>query len=244
MSKFGTALKAGQTAIELGNNIHNLTGAAKEFRAADKKELGRKAGRHAFSEGAETGKTMGKTWLKTFEVMPRLVCRGLQFIFALIACGFYGHRVDEDHDSGNGFSVEWIYALAIAGVSATTSLLFVAVTPMGALPYVGSRLKLVKTYRAFPWDLSLFIAWLVVFGIFAGIFLHRSDDDKYKGAKTGPMKVAVWIDLVNTLLWLISGVYGAVKSFLGKKADQITDKMGQKLFEKKNKGAAKDVETV
>ncbi|KAI8650977.1 hypothetical protein NCS57_01433300 [Fusarium keratoplasticum] len=239
--KLGSAIKAGQTAIELGQNVQGIAGAANELRNADKGELGRKAGRHAFNEGAETGKTMGKAWLKTFEVVPRLVCRGLQFVFALIACGFYGHRVsDNDKDNNGGFSPEWYFALTVAGLSATTAILFVAITPLGALPYIGSKLKLFKTYRAFAWDLILFVLWLIVFGIFAGIFLGRDGDDKYKGASTGPMKVAVWIDLVSVILWLISGTYGCLKTFLGEKADALTDKVGQKLFEKKNKAPAKE----
>lgn len=231
MGKLGNTLKAGQTAIELGRNVHGIAGAASEFRSADKGELGRKAGRHAFNEGAETGKTMGKTWLKTFEVIPRMVCRSLQFLFAIIACGFYGNA---DRKDENGFSPEWIFAITVAGASAITAVLFIAATPLSAIPYFGSKLKLFKTYRAFAWDLILFIAWIVVFGIFAGIFLKRDSDDSYKGSKAGPMKIAVWIDFINSLFWLTSGAYGAFKSFLGDKTDQMTDKMGQKLFDKKN----------
>ncbi|KAM5349645.1 hypothetical protein ACJ41O_006150 [Fusarium nematophilum] len=233
MGKFGNAIKAGQTAIELGKTAQGFAGTASELRSADKGELGRKAGRHAFNEGTETGKTVGKAWLKTFEVVPRLVCRGLQFLFAIIACGFYGNRVAADDKADDGFSPEWILAIIVAGVSATTAILFVAATPLGALPYIGSRLKLFKTYRAFAWDLILFIAWIVVFGIFAAIFLHRDSDNPYKGSSTGSMKVAVWIDMVNSLLWLASGLYGCVKTFLGDKADEMTDKVGQKLFEKR-----------
>lgn len=235
MGKFGSAIKAGQTAIELGKNAQSLAGAAQDFRKADKKELGRQAGRQAFTEGADAGKTMGKTWLKTFEVVPRLVCRTLQFIFALIACGFYGNRVSADDKADDGFSPEWIFAIVIAGTSAFTAILFLAITPLGAIPYFGSKLKMLKTYRAFAWDLCLFIAWLVAFGLFAAIFLKRDSDDLYKGSKPGPMKVAVWIDLVNSILWLVSGSYGAIKVFLGEKTDQMTEKIGSKMFSKKDK---------
>ncbi|KAJ4127928.1 hypothetical protein NW768_008211 [Fusarium equiseti] len=244
MSRLNNAIKAGQTVIELGQTANTFAGHANQFRTADKKEMGRQvedmgrqAGRSAFNEGAETGKTMGKTWLKTFETVPRLICRGLQFIFALIAVGFYGHRVNKagDDDYNYGFSPEWYFALTIAGLAAATSLIFVAITPLGSLPLIGSRIKFLKTYRAFAWDLILFITWLVVFGIFAGIFLPRDSDDKYKGASTGAMKTAVWIDLVNSILWLVSGVYGCLKTFLGDKADQMTDKVGEKLFTKKQK---------
>ncbi|GKT48710.1 uncharacterized protein ColSpa_08891 [Colletotrichum spaethianum] len=239
MGNFGNALKAGQTAIELGRNVQGLAGAASEFRAADKREMGRKAGRGVFNEGADTGKTMGKTWLKTFEVVPRLVCRGLQFLFALIACGFYGNRVDADRKDDDGFSPEWILAITVAGASAVTAVLFVAATPLGAIPFIGSKIKIFKTYRAFAWDLILSIAWIVVFGIFAAIFLKRDSEDSYKGSKTSVMKVAVWIDLVNAIFWLISGVYGCIKTFLGDKTNQMTDKIGQKLFDKK-KAPAKE----
>ncbi|KAF6790026.1 uracil phosphoribosyltransferase [Colletotrichum sojae] len=240
MSKLSNALKAGQTVIELGRNAQGLAGAASELRAADKSDLGRRAGRHAFNEGADAGKTVGKTWLKTFEVVPRLVCRGLQFVLALIAVGLYGNRVHADDRADEGFSAEWIFAVVVAGSSALSAVLFVAATPLGAIPYVGGKIKLFKTYRAFGWDLFLFIMWIVVFGIFAGIFLKRDGEDEYKGSSTGLMKTAVWVDLVNAILWLVSGVYGCLKTFLGERADRLSDKVGQKLFEKKTKAPAKD----
>uniref|UniRef100_L2FRE1 Uracil phosphoribosyltransferase n=1 Tax=Colletotrichum fructicola (strain Nara gc5) TaxID=1213859 RepID=L2FRE1_COLFN len=237
MGQFSNAIKAGQTVIELGRNAQGLAGAANEFRTADKGEMGRNVGRAAFNEGADTGKTMGKTWLKTFEVVPRLVCRGLQFLFALIAC----EKADDKAD--NGFSPEWILAITVAGAAAVSSVLFVLATPLSAIPFIGSRVKLFKTYRAFAWDLFLFIMWIVVFGIFAGIFLKRSSEDKYKGASTTAMKTAVWVDLVNAILWLISGVYGCIKTFLGDKVDHLSDKAGKKLFEKKKAAPAKDGDT-
>lgn len=238
MGKLDIALKA----VELGRSAHGIAGAANDFRTADKSDLGRQAGHHAFNHGAETGKQVGKTWLKTFEVIPRLICRGLQFLFAIIACGFYGNRVDADRKADDGFSPEWIFAILVAGLSAVTAVLFVVAVPISALPFIGSKLKITKTYRAFPWDATMFIAWIVVFGIFAGIFLGRESDEPYKGASTGAMKTAVWIDLVNAIFWLVSGVYGGVKTFLGDKVDTLTDKAGSKLFSKKKAAANKEME--
>ncbi|KAL2108135.1 hypothetical protein VUR80DRAFT_4179 [Thermomyces stellatus] len=240
MGKLQSALKAGQVAIELTNNAKSVANAASAFRSTDKSDLGRAAGHHAFREGADVGKTAGKSWLKTFEVVPRLICRGLQFLFAIIACGFYGNRVDAESKAGDSVSAEWIYAVLVAGLSAVTSVLFVVASPMSALPFIGSKLNLFKTYKAFPWDLFLFIAWIVTFGIFAKIFLKREDDDEYKGSSTSAMKGAVWIDLVNALLWLVSGVYGAVKTCLGEKVDKVTDKAGERMFRKKTPHRNKD----
>lgn len=243
MGKVSAAISAGQTAIELGRGAQSFATATSDFRKADKGEMGRHVGRQAFNEGAAQGTTVGKTWLKTFEVIPRLIFRSLQFLFAIIAIGFYGNRVDADRKSKDGFSPEWLYAMIVGGASAITAVLFVAAASLGAIPFIGSKLKMLKVYKAFPWDLALFIAWIVVFGIFAGIFLKRDDDDgSYKGASTGAMKVAVWIDLLNALFWFISGTYGGFKTFLGGKMEQVTDRVGTKLFSKKNKAPPKEAD--
>lgn len=236
MGKLSTAVKAGATVIELGHNSKDLRGAAAGFRAADKKQLGRDAGHYAFKEGAETGKTMGKTWLKTFEVIPRMICRSLQFILAIVACGFYGNRVDADRKEHHGFAPEWLFAITVAGLSAMTAILFIAVGSCSSIPFIGSKMKILKTYRAFAWDTILFIAWLVVFGIFAAIFLKRPDDKPFKGSSVRTMKTAVWVDLVNSFLWMVSAMYGCFKTFLGDKMDKATDKAGNKMFSKKKKG--------
>jgi hypothetical protein len=240
MGKITSAIKIGQTVSQAAHSANTFRTAANDFRTADKRQMGRDAGHYAFKEGASTGTDMGKSWLKTFEVIPRLICRGLQFILAIVAIGFYGNRVEADRKSGNGYSPKWLFAVIVAGLSSVTSVVFLGAASAGAIPFVGSKMKLLKTYRAFAWDLSLFIAWMVVFGIFAGIFLKRDsgdEEDKYKGASTGAMKTAVWIDLVNSLLWVFSGIYGAFKTFLGGKVDGVTDKVGDKLFSKKKKEA-------
>lgn len=234
MGKLSSAIKAGQSAAQFANNANQARTAANDFRQADKRQMGRDAGRYAFSEGANTGKTVGKTWLKTFEVIPRLVVRTLQFILALVAVGFYGHRVDEDRKGeGHSFAPEWLFAVIVCGCSAVTAVVFLMAASAGAIPFIGSRLKMLKTYRAFAWDASLFIAWLVVFGIFAGIFLKRKSDEPYKGASVGSMKTAVWVDMVNAVLWMGSAGYGCFKTFLGRKVDEASDKVGNKLFSKK-----------
>ena len=58
--------------------------------------------------------------------------------------------------------------------------------------------------------LPLSILWVACFGLFAKIFLNA--DPKGDGAIQA-MKNAVWVDLVNMLLWFISACYGAVMFF-------------------------------
>lgn len=222
--KFASILKAAKSAKQAQS-------AANDFRQADKRQMGRDAGHFAYTQGTDKGKTVAKTWLKTFEVIPRVICRGTQFILALIAIGFYGHRVDADRKDGTGFSPEWLFAVIIGGLSAVTSMLFLATASAGMIPFVGSKLKMLKTYRAFWWDGVLFISWMVVFGIFAKIFLKRQNGDTYKGADTGAMKTAIWVDLISAIFWFMSGVYGFCKTCLGRKVDGVTEKAGNKMFQ-------------
>lgn len=62
----------------------------------------------------------------------------------------------------------------------------------------------------FPWDLILFILWVAVFGLFGSMYIHENPEGD-GGVKR--MKDAVWIDLINMLLWLLSAVAGAVAWF-------------------------------
>jgi hypothetical protein len=57
----------------------------------------------------------------------------------------------------------------------------------------------------FAWvcDMILFILWIALFGLFGNMYIkERAEGD----AGVQRMKNAVWVDLVNALLWLISAV--------------------------------------
>lgn len=228
-------------AVKFGMGAAKAIGNANDFRQADKGQMGRDAGRLAMSEGANAGKAMGKTWLQSFEVIPRIIVRTLQFILAIVAVGFYGNRVDADRKSGEPIAPEWLFAVVIAGCSALSAVAFLAAGLAGAIPVIGGFLKMLKTHRAFWWDATLWVGWMVVFGIFAGIFLKRQSDDPYKGASVPVMKVAVWVDLVNAIFWLGSAAYGCLKTFLGNKVDALSDKVGNKIFAKKGGKAHESV---
>lgn len=176
------------------------------------------------SNGMRMGKKAAYAPLRAWESIPRMVVRGLQFILGIVIVGIYGNRVSD------GLSPEWAYGLVVAGLSSATAVVFAIAAPLGA---ASDRFK---THRLFAWDLIIFIAWIVAFGIFAGIFLHRDSDNKYKGSSTIVEKAAMWIDLVIAVLWLISGTYGFLKTFLGGKVDSLGDKVIGKVLQKGGKG--------
>ena len=64
-----------------------------------------------------------------------------------------------------------------------------------------------KFWYACGWDAVLFVLWVAVFGIFGKLFIHENPEGN-GGIKR--MKNAVWVDLINMLLWLVTGVMGVV----------------------------------
>ncbi|KAI0024280.1 hypothetical protein F4780DRAFT_655559 [Xylariomycetidae sp. FL0641] len=162
-----------------------------------------------FGKGAVTKQ------LYIYETWLRWAARGLQFILALVVVGLYGHRVDTDRRAGRAQAAAWVYAVFVGGVSCLTCVVFAVPNPF------------VRTHRLFAWDLVLFVLWIAVFGAFAAVFLHRAEDaPDYQGTDVGLMKHAVWLDLVNCLFWLGTGVYGCFRTFVARRLDQ---KIGAKL---------------
>ena len=54
------------------------------------------------------------------------------------------------------------------------------------------------------------ILWVAVFGLFGKIYMHA---DAAGNGDVQRMKNAVWIDLINMLLWFVSALYSTVLFF-------------------------------
>jgi H+/Cl- antiporter ClcA len=83
-----------------------------------------------------------------------------------------------------------VYAEVVASISAVTALVYM-------IPFV-SRIPLL-----FIWDTLLFILWIALFGVFGHLYIHANAQGDSGITR---MKNAVWVDLVNALLWLGSAV--------------------------------------
>jgi hypothetical protein len=80
-----------------------------------------------------------------------------------------------------------VYAEITASLSAVTATLYL-------IPLVS------HIPRLFIWDLVLFLFWIAVFGLFGKMYIGTRAD----APGIQRMKNAVWVDLVNALLWLMS----------------------------------------
>lgn len=174
--------------------------------------------------GYNVGTKAATAPLRAWENIPRLIVRGLQFLFGIIIVGIYGVRVGAGQKDAADASPAWWFGLMIAVLSCLSAIILAFTAPLGAIS------KRFKTHHLFGWDLTFFLLWIVVFGIFMGIFHNRSSDDPYKGSSTALEKSAAWLDFVNALLWLVSGAYGGIKTWVGRRRDALKNQAQTRLL--------------
>ncbi|GAB7350112.1 hypothetical protein MBLNU459_g0777t1 [Dothideomycetes sp. NU459] len=115
----------------------------------------------------------------------QLVLRFFQFVLAITVAGLYGvdlHHASQAHAYTDG---KWVFAEVVAGLSAVSVFIY----------FIHFR-------WLFIWDFVIFILWTALFGVFGKIYIHAHPTPKQSGQIR--MKHAVWVDLANMLLWLIT----------------------------------------
>jgi len=119
------------------------------------------------------------------------VLRVLQLVLACAVIGLYGKYLSRAQDAHEHADARWVWAVVVASLSAITAIIY-------SLPFFPLRFF-------FIWDILLFIFWLTVFGIFAKLFVNEDPEGNHDIEQ---MRDAMWLDLVNWLLWLISALVG------------------------------------
>ncbi|KHE81526.1 hypothetical protein GE21DRAFT_1289551 [Neurospora crassa] len=114
----------------------------------------------------------------------------LAFALALTVCGLYGVELDRARKADKYADSKWVFAVVVGGLSALTSILF-------CVPFI------LRFAFKWVWDFVLFILWVAVFGVFADMYIHEKPEGNNDIRR---MKHAVWVDLVNMLLWLVIAV--------------------------------------
>ena len=153
--------------------------------------------------------------------------RFLQLVLALAVIGLYGQYLNNARIQNKYADPNFVYAVVTASLAAVTAVVYL-------IPFL-------KTSRFFGWDLVILsvlkgtlhpvyhlvptanvctpsILWVGVFGVFGRLFIHE-DPEGDSGIQQ--MKNAVWVDLVNMLLWLITAVYGAVMFFTHRRGQSL-----------------------
>ncbi|KAF2264162.1 hypothetical protein CC78DRAFT_553644 [Lojkania enalia] len=131
----------------------------------------------------------------------RLTLRLFQFVMGIVVIGLYAQDLKAARDQGKYVDSKWVWATFVGALSSFLAVVF--------------SLPLIKSWWFFWIDALVWFFWLVVFGIFGKMYI-KEDPEGNKGIIR--MKRAVWIDLVNLFLWLISACYGAFIFWKARKA--------------------------
>lgn len=124
----------------------------------------------------------------------RLVLRFFQFILAITVIGLYAVDLRKADKMDKYTDGKWVYAVVVGVLSVITVLVY-------AIPFI-------KSHWAFGWDWLLFILWTALFGIFGSLWIKEKPTPEQHSHTR--MKNAVWVDLVNMLLWLVTAVYSTI----------------------------------
>jgi len=142
-------------------------------------------------------RTNKKNYPHGFGSLARLILRFFQFIFALTVAGLYGVDLHAAHQAHVYTDGRWVFAEVCAGLSAVS--VFVYLTHLRWLVV---------------WDGFLFILWTTLFGTFGKIYIPAHPTPRQTGQIR--MKHAVWIDLINMLLWFVTLISGLVVMWMEK----------------------------
>jgi hypothetical protein len=145
-------------------------------------------------------------------LIARSALRTLQFVFAIIVSALYGVDLHESTKTNTHANSAWIFAEVVACISILTCAIHCFVT--------------IKRVAWCAWDWVVFFLWISQFGVFAAVYIGGGKtEDGYVTESVMRMKVAVWIDLVNVLLWFSTAVGGIVWCCTERKVTRRTERL-------------------
>lgn len=168
-----------------------------------------------------------------FGVFSRATLRTLQFVFAIVIAALYG--ADLAHASKHHLpgQTEWIYAEVVVALSAITCAVHCFFT--------------IVHVAWVSWDAVLFVLWMAQVGVFGGIYIRQDSDIQQSYVEATQsitrMRAAVWISLINLLLWLLTTILGVAWCIRTRKVTRRTDKEEQEQEEALQKLREEDIET-
>ncbi|KAJ5099417.1 hypothetical protein N7532_006418 [Penicillium argentinense] len=152
--------------------------------------------------------------------------RFFQFAFGLAVIGLYGQDVRHDHQDKHTWHAKWVFALITAFVATVTSAVYLAVQLLRrGNSNVGSNPAL--HLPRFVWEFVLCVLWLTLFGIFGKMYIgvypsDKKDDEKNAGlgdaSKINRMRHAVWVDLINLIMWATTSSFVLLRWLKGRRA--------------------------
>jgi hypothetical protein len=144
-------------------------------------------------------------------LISRSALRTLQFVFAITVAALYGVDLAHATKTNSTAPTEWVYAEFVSAVSAITCIVHCFITVVHV-----------------AWsacDGILFVFWLAQVGVFGTLYSSGVKTKYYENATLSipRMRAAVWIDLINMILWFATFVLGIAWCCRTRKVTRRTD---------------------
>ena len=153
------------------------------------------------------GSKMAKT--KTYlESLLRL----LQFALGLAVIGLYGQDIKP---AGAESDSRWVYAVVVGFLASVTTFSYLVLNLL-VMKNRPLRDRPAVRLPVFVWEGVMVVNWLVVFGIFAKLFLGVAAGDG--DGERDRMRRAVYVDLVLLVLWVGSAGWMGRRWWVGRVA--------------------------
>ena len=140
------------------------------------------------------------------KVFAEGILRFFQFVMALTVTGLYGVDLNHAQQKHVHANSKWIYAEVTAGLSAITAIVYLLAPLMLKDRPLAHRTPL--HLPSLAWEFIICILWLTLFGVFGKMYIS---EDPVGDSGIVRMKHAVWVDLTNLLLWVITMTWYCVR---------------------------------
>jgi len=114
---------------------------------------------------------------------------------ALAVCGLYGQDLHHASQQHKYMDSKWVFAVVVGGLAAVTAILYM-------IPGIATTSSFVSL-ASWAWHLVIGFLWLSLFGLFGHLYV---DEPSRGDAGIQRMKNAVWVDLANSVLWLLAAL--------------------------------------
>lgn len=152
--------------------------------------------------------------------------RLIQFALGLAVIGLYGQDIKPSESKPDS---RWVYAVVVGFLGSITTFTYLVLNllVMKSRPL---RERLGVRLPVFVWEAVVVVNWLVVFGIFAKLWLGNGhlDGGEEKDGKEQRMRRAVYVDLVGLVLWGGSAAWMGIRWWRGRLAPRGGDEEGEK----------------
>lgn len=169
--------------------------------------------------GPDAGTDTGGNDRSPLKKIAEPALRTIQFILSLTVIGLYGHDIQPTADTSDP---RWVYAVVVGFLSALTAFVYV-VCDLVVLRNRPLRSRPAARFGGMVWEAVLVVNWLVVFGIFAGVFLDGNEGKEGDGDGHGRMWNAVFVDLVVLVLFAGSCAWVAGRWWRNRRVGGVDD---------------------